>query len=112
MMKLHRSKHPSGPCEKLYRKGRPKCSLEEAVKWCLERLFATGSHWDPDDEIAPMLSYEEVVGALLLAEDTVKELHEHEKLEERAKQLDYYDVDMLLREKEEEKSRGETLLPY
>ena len=54
--------------ESTYRDGRPSISSNEAVEFCLNRLFEDEEH-SCTDEVVHGLTFEELIGALLLAED-------------------------------------------
>lgn len=60
--------------EERFRRGRPSVEPVEAVRFCLDQLFAGCETWEQDDEVVYHLTFEELVGALLLAEDSIKEL--------------------------------------
>ncbi len=51
---------------------RPEVPASQAIRHCLDRLFAddTRSH---HDEVVPGLSFEELIGALLLARDLAQD---------------------------------------
>lgn len=49
----------------------------DAIEFCLERLYADKAH-AVTDEIARHLTYEEVIGALLLARDRIEALSERQ----------------------------------
>ena len=51
---------------------RPSISVEETVDFCLKRLYADRAHCI-DEEVVRGLSFEELIGALLLARDQAKE---------------------------------------
>ena len=50
--------------------GRPQISAGEAISYCLRRLYEDQEH-KLADFLAPHLTYEEVIGALLLGIDAV-----------------------------------------
>jgi hypothetical protein len=54
---------------------RPNESVETCLEHCLTSLYEDNTHYT-DDSISPSLTYEELIGALLLARDTIAE---HEK---------------------------------
>jgi hypothetical protein len=60
--------------EERFRRGRPSVEPAEAVKFCLDQLFAGCETWKQEDEVVYHLTFEELIGALLLAEDSIKEL--------------------------------------
>jgi hypothetical protein len=69
--------------EERFRRGRPSIEPAEAVKFCLDQLFAGCETWEQEDEVAYHLTFEELIGALLLAEDSIAELgHLRAELEE------------------------------
>ena len=55
---------------------------EEAVSFCIDRLYADNKH-DVEDELADKLKYEELISALLLAPDEIRlNRYEYETSEE------------------------------
>ena len=52
---------------------RPEKTLKEVVDFCLKKIYEDKKH-KISDEVSPGLTYEELIGALLLAQDTEKEL--------------------------------------
>jgi len=60
--------------EERFRRGRPSVEPAEAVKFCLDQLFAGCESWEQEDEVVYHLTFEELIGALLLAEDSIKEM--------------------------------------
>lgn len=57
--------------EKELRESRPDHDLAHTVIHCLTRLFADEVH-NTTDEVVKGLSFEELIGTLLLAEDSTK----------------------------------------
>jgi hypothetical protein len=58
--------------EEDWRGGRPDISALDAVSICLEQLFANNKK-KGSEEVVPGLTYAELIGALLLAEDVIVE---------------------------------------
>ncbi|MGD0534352.1 MAG: hypothetical protein ABR999_02780 [Methanoregula sp.] len=56
------------------RESRPTVTAMEAVSFCLDALYTDRKHRIAD-EVVKNLTYEELIGALLLAEDLLKDRH-------------------------------------
>lgn len=56
-----------------FESARPAFTASHAVEFCLEKLYAD-PHKRTMDEVAQSLTYEELIGALLLARDAIAEL--------------------------------------
>jgi hypothetical protein len=56
--------------ERIMRNVRPNLPANRVVKYCLDRLFLDQEH-KTSDEIVSGLTFEEIIGALLMAEDAV-----------------------------------------
>jgi hypothetical protein len=69
---------------------RPNVSAEEAINYCLRKFVSDQEH-EMEDMVCDELSYEEVIGALLLARDQVKLIlrleRSIEELEEELEEL-------------------------
>jgi hypothetical protein len=50
---------------------RPRKDVTDAVNYCLKKLYEDRQH-SISDEVCPDLTYEELIGALLLARDLAK----------------------------------------
>jgi hypothetical protein len=63
--------------------GRPRGTAVELINFCLSALYKDKDHYS-NDEIVHGLTFEELIGALLVARDTAQqaifdaELHEHQ----------------------------------
>ena len=63
---------------------RPDMTTVEAIDFCLRSLYQDRKH-SIFDQVANNCTYEELIGALLLAQDAVRELHDlKEEMEEQA----------------------------
>lgn len=51
---------------------RPKKDVDDCVDFCLNRLFDDNVH-SAEDEVVKGLTFEELIGALLLAKDSLEE---------------------------------------
>ena len=58
--------------EDFLRKGRPDLSAEQTIGHCLKYLFADTTH-NVTDEVVHGLTFEELIGALLQAEDLARD---------------------------------------
>lgn len=56
--------------EKYWRSCRPSLDAKEAVEFCLQQLFKDRTKGG-DERVAGVCTYEELIGALLLAEDSI-----------------------------------------
>lgn len=61
--------------------GRPTVEAEQAVAFCLDGLYADRSKRTVD-QVVPGLTFEELIGALLLARDAIRRAQEDEEDEE------------------------------
>ena len=59
-------------------KSRPSIDTLEAINFCLEKLYEDNTK-NTSDYIVKNLTFEELLGALLLARDELKELSLHEE---------------------------------
>ena len=59
--------------QKSYEEGRPSNTALHCVNFCLQQIYADNTK-DREDEIVHHLTFEEVIGALLLARDKLEEL--------------------------------------
>ena len=57
--------------EKELRQGRPNKDAKDTIAFCLESLFLDKNH-TISDRITDRLTYEELIGALLQAEDVIR----------------------------------------
>lgn len=55
-----------------YEAFRPTVSLEQALNHCLDRLFADRK-FSAEDEVVARLTFEELIGALLMCKDALDE---------------------------------------
>ena len=62
-----------GFTEEEIRAGRPNISAKEAISFCLDRLIADKDK-EMTEELAHHLTYEELIGSLLLAQDAMEKL--------------------------------------
>ena len=58
-----------------YEEFRPSVSAQDAILHCLNQLYADKTH-NCIDRLAPKLTYEELIGALIAAREKIKELDE------------------------------------
>lgn len=70
----------SGPAETL-EAGRPTVEAERAIAFCLGGLYADTSKRTVDP-VVPSLTFEELIGALLLARDVIRQAQEEEEDED------------------------------
>ena len=64
--------------EARWRESRPTHTAEECLQFCLDQLFKDRRH-TRTQEVVHHLTFEELIGALLHAEDAVNELKELKK---------------------------------
>jgi hypothetical protein len=72
-----RGKLMKGADQMLLEAGRPELPAHEVISYCLSRLYEDQDH-RLTDFLAPDLTYEEVIGALLLGRDAVERVEKQE----------------------------------
>lgn len=60
--------------EQLENNGRPDLTAKELVDFCLDQLYKDKKHSLSDEVVKDYLTYEELIGTLLVARDSIEEL--------------------------------------